>query len=87
VVGKLTKPMSAIVIATLPLPPATLSQTRNKVLRQFYLPNGVTSFGLEFAFPFVNILTAVQNVPDSVGYRWFSDLALPFLQLERIPVI
>jgi len=79
VVGKLTKPMSAIVIATLPLPPAMLSQTRNKVLRQFYLPNGVTSFGLEFAFPFVNILTAVQNVPDSVGGRWFSDLALPFL--------
>ena len=46
-----------------------------------YLPEGVTAIGLEFAFPFFNILSVIKHVPHDVGYRWFSDLVLPFLEL------
>jgi hypothetical protein len=49
--------------------------------KDHYLPNSITAVGLEFAFPFFNVLSVIRHVPRDVGYRWFSDIVLPFLEL------
>ena len=36
-------------------------------------------FFIEFAFPFVVLVNAVENVPDIVGFRWFFDFPLGIL--------
>ncbi|KWV50627.1 hypothetical protein AS156_01375 [Bradyrhizobium macuxiense] len=62
-------------------PSAQDARRIDRLKTRVHLPNPVISLGLEFAFPIVNVLTTVQKVPGTVGYRWFADLVLPFLQL------
>lgn len=49
-----------------------------RVATPYYLPQKVVSVGLEFAFPFCNLLSVLTTKPEP---RWFIDLVLPIFHL------
>jgi hypothetical protein len=70
--------VDAPAIAAAGSPPSANEPVHRASALAYHLPQKVVSVGLEFAFPFCNLLSVLTSPPEP---RWFMDLVLPIFHL------